>query len=167
MPKTFGELILFFCFGMFAILGYINTVIAAFGLFGSLMLGMRDGFDAASIFGCLLFTFLLIGELIDILLAKPKIILNYALPNMIAVVTGLVWLLFAALLVYELFWNGLVQYYWVFLSVAIILTVVNTPSMIFHTVLCIPKFRRYVRNLTEDIEQRVRNEEINTQENTP
>lgn len=143
MVKTCGRRSLVFCFSFFLTLGRsVNTVLAIFGLVGGLEIGVREGFDTVIIFGCLLFSFLLAGELIEVFLIKSEKILKSAMSNLVVTILKFVWLLLAAFLLYGLFWDGgLAKYYWVYLFVAMMLIIMNLPSMIFHAVFCVLKFR--------------------------
>lgn len=163
MPKTLGEWLFIFCLGLFIVLGSVNTLFATFGLAGTLMLGMEEGFGTLIIIGCFLFVFLLAAELIDTFLAKPKIILNSVLPNLWMVLVRMVWLSLAALLIYGLLDGILSKYYWIYLCTAVALFLVNLPSIIFHAVLCVPRFRRHLWEFNEDLNRRAQERRADTQ----
>lgn len=123
---------------------------------GSLILGYREGFDTALIIMSFVFGFLLIGDLLSTLSVKPEKILKSVWPNLFVSVVRLVYLAFAGLLFYGLFWDGgLEKYYWAYLVVAVWLTVVNLPWLIFHLFLCVPGCRRYLSKMDEEIKSRV------------
>lgn len=158
MPRTFGEWLFLVSIGVFCILGAVNSFVAGVGLFGSIALGARDGFDKAIIIGIVLFGVLFVGEIVDALFAKPERILKSVLPNALASVIRLIWLLFAALLFYGLYIDGglaTTKYNLAYLIVAILLTIANTPSMFFHAALCYGKWRKSALETYEDLQKRV------------
>lgn len=159
MPETLGEWLLLFGLALFSVLGYVNTIFAMLGLTASIILGVSEGFDIATVAACSLFGFLFFGELLNFLLAKPEIILKSVWPNLLKTIDKLIWLSLVALLLYRLSWDeGLTKYYWVYISIATTLIITNLPSMILHAALCVPKFRQYIGETDEEIKRRVQND---------
>lgn len=145
MDKILGWLIIFPFFILGVIVIFTNTTIATLGLISGLVLGSREGFDAATIFLCSLFGFLLAVEYIGVWLTKSERILSSTPPNLILAVNNLAWLALAALLFYGLFGNGaLVKYFFTYLTAAILISVANVIGMIFHATLCVSKARKYL-----------------------
>ena len=142
MPKTLGEWLFLASVGIFSLVGGINVIVATFGFTGTLILGYREGFDPFLIAMGIIFGLLLAGDLMSILIVKPERILKSVPPNLFVALVRGVYLSLAGFLFYGLLWDGgLAKYYWVYLVVAVWLTLVNLPWMIFHLALCVPKCR--------------------------
>lgn len=148
MPKTFGEWLFLASIILFSFVGAINQIVATSCLVSSLILGYREGFDTALILMSSIFGLLLVSDLVSIFAAKPEKILKSVWPNLFVATIRFAYLIFAGLLFAGLFWSdGLEKYYWIYLVVAVWLTVVNLPWMVFHLTLCIPKCRQYISEL--------------------
>lgn len=153
MPKTLGGRLFLSSIVLISLLGGINIVVATLGFTGNLILGYREGFDAVLIVMSLVFGFLLSADLASIFVTETEKILKSVWPNLFVVIVRLVYLVFAGLLFYGLFWDGgLSKYYWAYLIVAVWLVVVNLPSMIFHLALCVPRYRERLAKI--DVEMR-------------
>ena len=143
MPKTLGEMLFLATIFLFFVLGAINQVVATVCLIGTLILGYREGFDTMLIIMAFGFGLLLFADLVSAVLAKPEKILKSVWPNLFVAGVRLTYLVFASLLFYGLLWDGgLDRYYRVYFVVAVLLTIVNLPWMMFHLALCVPRWRR-------------------------
>ena len=149
MTKTLGgRLLLLVSIGFAVFFMGINQAVAILCLIGSLILGYREGFDAALVIMASMSGVLLVADIIATVSVKPEKILKSAWPNLFISLVRFVYLVFAGLLLYGLFWDGILEkYYWIYFVIAIWLTAVNLPWMIFHLTLCVPKCRKYMLEL--------------------
>lgn len=157
MLRALKEWLILSCIVLFIILDGVIMGVAAFAFLGGLLIGIKKGFDIVITVTCLLFVFLLAGYFVNVLMMRnPERILKAVWPNVLSAITSLVWLLLAFFIIYGLLGSGLeLAYYHVFLSVAIIIIIVNLPSLVFRSALCVPRFRKLMQEAYENVRRRI------------
>lgn len=151
MPKTVGEWLFIASIIGVDFLRAINQMVATFCLVGGLIFGYQEGFDIPLVVTLSVFVLLLPAELISSLFLKPEIILKFTWPNLFVTVVKLAYLVIAGLLFYGLWEGGLEKYYWIYLAVAVWLTAINLPWMLFHLALCFRSYREKMSKLNAQI----------------
>lgn len=156
MPKTLGEWLFLASIDLFLLTAVISMIVSTYGFVAAVVLGYNEGYGLVLIIIAVVFGLLLFGNLLSVLwLTYPERILTLLWPNLLIAAIRGVYLLFAGLLFWGLFWGGVFEkYYWTYLTVAALLTVTSLPWMLFHLSLCSPKCRRYGLEVTTRIKER-------------
>lgn len=130
----------------------INIILALF-MAGWLGIGLFTlGYNGEIFIYFLIFFFLIVAEIIEILFWNAKNLLKYLWPNILNITARTFWVIFASTGLYELIFNeGL----WSFaakvsLSIDLWILVYNLPVAILHIILCRKKYREYLIKVLDE-----------------
>lgn len=161
MPRTLGGWLVLTIAVLFWVLTVVNFVLANLVFLVFAYLGKIDGFDRFAVSMCLLFGFIVAGDLFTffMLTVRQEKILRSLWPNMVVASVRFAYLFVAVALFYGLLVAGNSNpkiYYWILFSVASLFALTNLPWLIFHLALFFPKNRQRLRRMNEEMKCRLK-----------
>ncbi|OHA73979.1 MAG: hypothetical protein A3B24_00730 [Candidatus Wildermuthbacteria bacterium RIFCSPLOWO2_01_FULL_48_16] len=165
MPRTLGGWLFLTSAGLLWLLELINFLLVGIGFLAVTNLGLVKGFDRFSTVTCVVFGLMFFGDLVTLFLVVTRYekVLESLWPNLVIVFVRFVYLAVAAIFFWGFYerWQGgflfpAEGFDLFFLCVISSFAVVNTPWLFFHLVLCIPKHRRWIQKMNEELKCRMK-----------